>query len=312
MASGSDAVLTNTFGANRCWLARFGRAGAVESINRRAVELARQAAGPDRFVFGCLGPTAARRIRSHDFGKAAVPASPLPTGMRPKLARPIRRECSTSAAVEQAAILVDAGVDALCFETFKAAELESCSAKWPLRFPSWSRLWQWPDPPDPAVRRLLELGASVIGMNCQAGIDAAVAFAERISGIAACPLLVKPSAGEPGAATAAPAAFAAAVPRLLELNVRLLGGCCGTTELHVAALADAVHSRENRTRSTSGDDHTGVETRDDPAVTSSSPANACAIIAPAAAAVISRCRSTTRRPGTITTRSAGTWRTATL
>src|SRR4051794_5009734 len=54
VAAGSDAVVTNTFGANRSWLARYGRAGDVAAMNRRAVELARQAAGPNRFVVGSI------------------------------------------------------------------------------------------------------------------------------------------------------------------------------------------------------------------------------------------------------------------
>jgi len=211
VSSGSDAVLTNTFGANRYWLAKLGRPGAVESINRRAVELARRAAGPGRFVLGDLGPTTARLA---------------------------------GAAAEQAAILVDAGVDALCFETFRAAELESVllevNARPAAPIPILVSLWEWPEPPDWIARRVIELGASVIGMNCQAGIEAAVAFARRMNGVAACPLLVKPGAGDAGRPDASPAAFAAAVPRLLQHNVRLLGGCCGTTELHVAAIRAAV------------------------------------------------------------------------
>src|SRR5215207_7751714 len=57
VAAGSDAVVTNTFGANRHWLARYGRAEEVAAINRRAVGLAREAAGPGRFVLGSIGPT---------------------------------------------------------------------------------------------------------------------------------------------------------------------------------------------------------------------------------------------------------------
>ncbi len=41
VAAGSQAIVTNTFGANRAWLARFNRANEVAAINRRAVELAR-------------------------------------------------------------------------------------------------------------------------------------------------------------------------------------------------------------------------------------------------------------------------------
>ena len=54
-----------------------------------------------------------------------------------------------------------------------------------------------------------------------------------------CPLLVKPSAGVPILADEDPASFAAAVPRLVACNVRLMGGCCGTSDAHVAALAAA-------------------------------------------------------------------------
>ena len=79
----------------------------------------------------------------------------------------------------------------------------------------------------------------MIGMNCQAGIEAAVAFAERLDGQVRCPLLVKPSAGTPSRPDDDPACFAAAVPRLLARNVRLFGGCCGTSDAHVAALAAA-------------------------------------------------------------------------
>ena len=60
LAGGARAVLSNTFGANRCWLARFGQAHRVELLNRRAVQLARTAPGPDRFVLGSVGPTAGR------------------------------------------------------------------------------------------------------------------------------------------------------------------------------------------------------------------------------------------------------------
>jgi len=221
VSSGSAAVLTNTFGANRFWLARFGRAGAVESINRRAVDLARLAAGPGRFVLGGVGPTASRLA-----GAAAL----------------------------QAAILVDASVDALCFETFQAAEIESVlldlAARPAVPIPIFVSLWKWPEPPDSIARRLVELGARALGMNCQAGVDAAVAFAGRMDGVVACPLLVKPGAGEAGRPDGTPASFAAAVPRLLEHNVRLLGGCCGTNELHIAALRAAVERTEDGGRRT--------------------------------------------------------------
>ena len=106
VAAGSDAVVTNTFGANRHWLARYGRAGEVAAINRRAVELAREAAGPGRFVLGSIGPTASE-----------VPG----------------------AAREQAEALAGSGVDALLFETHTLEQAERALER--SAAPSPSRCW---------------------------------------------------------------------------------------------------------------------------------------------------------------------------
>ena len=57
VAAGSAAVQTNTFGANPIALARHGLAERMAEINRRAVEIAREAAGPDRLVAGDIGPS---------------------------------------------------------------------------------------------------------------------------------------------------------------------------------------------------------------------------------------------------------------
>jgi len=213
VSAGAQVVFTNTFGANRSWLANHGRAEAVEPINRRAVALAREAMGAEGFVVGDIGPTAADAV---------------------------------GAAVEQAAILIDSGVDALVFETYRAepiaAVLRELAAAPGAPPPILASLWQWPDAPEATARRLLDLGATVLGINCQPGMDAAMALARRLHRVVSCPLLVKPSASAvagPNANAISPSSFAAAVPTLMAWNVRLFGGCCGTTEAHVRALAEA-------------------------------------------------------------------------
>ncbi len=151
VAAGADAVITNTFGANRFWLARFGKGDAVESINRRAALLARRAAGPGRFVLGSVGPTTASE---------------------------------PGAAAEQAAVLVEAGIDALLFETFHAGEidpvLEEVDRSPARRIPVIVSLWEWPDPPGPTARRLLEAGVFALGQNCQPGAQTGITFAESM------------------------------------------------------------------------------------------------------------------------------------
>ena len=91
-----------------------------------------------------------------------------------------------------------------------------------------------------AARRLIGAGASVVGLNCRPAISDVLSLVRRIAGAIECPILVKPGVapGETGAGSA-PSDFADAVPALLESNVRLIGGCCGTTEAHVAAIAAA-------------------------------------------------------------------------
>ena len=210
--AGSRAFFTNTFGANRSWLARFGRGGDVETINRAAVYLARQAAGSSGFVVGDIGPST-----TDEPGSAA----------------------------EQAVVLVDAGVDALILETFRyesaaAALAEFRSILGTVRVPLMVSLWRWPDDVEDAALRLVGAGAAVVGLNCQPAMNGVLSLVRRMAAAVDCPLLVKPGVvpGETGGGSA-PSDFAYSVPWLLKSNVRLIGGCCGTTEAHVAAIAVA-------------------------------------------------------------------------
>jgi methionine synthase I (cobalamin-dependent) len=207
--AGADALLTNTFGANRAWLGRYGRADSVAAINRRAFELARRVAGPHRFVLGSIGPTAA----------AEPDAYP-----------------------EQAEALAGAGVDALILETHDAqAPLGLRRLQGATGLPLLVSLHRWPAGPlADFVRLLADLGASAVGSNCLPGVEPTLRLTQRLRADTDLPLIAKPSAGLPGESPTTPEALAAGVPRLLALGVRLLGGCCGTTEAHVAALRAAL------------------------------------------------------------------------
>jgi methionine synthase I (cobalamin-dependent) len=210
--AGSRVFFTNTFGANRSWLKRFGRGGDVEPLNRAAVKLARQAAGLSGFVVGDIGPSSAEHPGS---------------------------------AAEQAVVLADAGVDALILETFRfepavAALAELRSLVGSARLPVIVSLWQWPDALEDAARRLVEGGANAVGLNCQPAMSGMLSLIRRMAAAVECPLLVKPGVGPAGPDGGSAASdFADAVPALLRSNVRLIGGCCGTTEDHVAAIAAA-------------------------------------------------------------------------
>ena len=189
IAAGSDALLTNTFGANRRWLTRLGRGDEVRAINARAVALARDAAA-GRLVIGSIGPTA-----------------------------------DAAAAAEQ----IDAldGVDAILFETLGPSG------------PPVEGLGGLPIIASYLDEAEIPPGVVAVGCNCL-DLGATAGILESLADKTALPLLAKPSAGLPGGPMNSPADFAAAVPGWLRRGVRLMGGCCGATERHIAALRRAI------------------------------------------------------------------------
>ncbi len=216
-AAGADALTTNTFGANRAWLDRFGKADRMEEINRQAVAFARRVAGPEGYVIGDLGPTGI---------------------------------VTCGAIREQARILIDSGVDALLFETFQFDQAVPALQELAddIRIPRLVSLFVWPEKLSDATRELADLGAEVLGLNCRPGMGSAIEFAEKMRGVTPLPLLMKPSSSPTEAADREVESFALAVPRLEALGVKLIGGCCGTTELHVAALRNACYARASSPR----------------------------------------------------------------
>jgi 5-methyltetrahydrofolate--homocysteine methyltransferase len=217
--AGARGLLTNTFGASRERLRTFGRVRGADALNRDAVALARRAAGPSGFVLGDIGPTACDE---------------------------------PGAARQQAAALIGCGVDGLILETLQfdtairaLAELRHRLGTSPV--PVIVSLWRWPEPAWDAARRLACCGADVLGANCRPALGALPRLFRDLAAGFEGPLLAKPGvdpADPPADAT--PAAFAAAVPGLLELGVGMIGGCCGTTEDHVAAIAAACAVHRDR------------------------------------------------------------------
>jgi methionine synthase I (cobalamin-dependent) len=203
VAAGADVLLTNTFGANATWLARFGRGEAMVALNRRALQLARDAAGPETIVLGSIGPTA---------------------GDEP-------------AYQAQAEALAEA--DGLVLETHTLDQalraLAAIRPRWP--GPIVASLVGMGDDPVPAAGRLVDSGADAVGVNC---LDpaAATAWLESIAaaGPFAVPLWIKPAAADPAGGSIEPSRWAEFAALWVRLGATLIGGCCGATDAHVAAV----------------------------------------------------------------------------
>lgn len=238
LAAGADAIETCTFGANRFRLAAYGLAGQAGTINRRAAQLAREArdvAGREALVAGSVGPLAAAV-----HGPARPPEAAVAAAFR-----------------EQVEGLLEGGVDLFVLETFNdLAELLVAVA-------TVRRLSDLPvvaemtfgeelaaidgTSPQTAASALAAAGVDGVGVNCGVGpivcLEALANMGRPSSTVARS---IMPNAGLPQRIegqfvyAAGPAYFGDVVERCLAAGARIVGGCCGTTPAHTAAMRAAL------------------------------------------------------------------------
>ena len=233
--AGSDLVLTCSFGASAPRLADGPLAGRAAELNGRAAELAREAIGEERLVAGSMGPT----------------------GQLPEPFGPLTREIAIEAYAEQARALDGGGVDLLVLETFFALD----EALWAVEaiqsvtdlplvvsfsFDQGTRTMMGLSPAD-VVAAVEPLGVAALGANCGRSLeDTATLVTEFLATSSSLPLWVKPNAGVPHVAgdavvyDADPETFAGHVREFAERGARVVGGCCGSTPEHIAAIARAL------------------------------------------------------------------------
>ena len=244
--AGATVLVTDSFQASRIKLGEWGLGDHTLEINTKAAQIARRAAGAQRYVAGSIGPT------------GFLPASDDPTlgavtfGELVEVFR------------EQAQGLVEGDADLLLIETtqdmleLKAAILGSraafaqCGRVLPIHasvslLPNGGKMLLGTD--ISAVLATLEaLEVDVIGLNCSTGPgdmrDAIRFLGEHCSTPIACiPNAGLPLQGADGSTVypEQPQPFADALAEFVErFDVGIVGGCCGTTPAHIAALVEAV------------------------------------------------------------------------
>jgi len=240
LQAGSDAVLTNTFGANRYILARHGLADKVEKINTAAARIARRAAGDEKYVLGDIGP-------SGDF------LEPLGN---------LKPEELKDAFTEQAKALAAGGVDGFIIETMTALDevtiaVEAVKSVGDL--PVFVSLAYDPAgdefktmmgvDPAGAIAKLIPLGVDAIGFNCGGlTLDQYVKLARIYAGQAEgkTALLAEPNAGRPeliddkAVYKVTPEEFGQAAKEIHSAGFNIIGGCCGTTPEHIKAVTTSL------------------------------------------------------------------------
>ena len=234
--AGAELILTCTFGGTRMRLDRAGLPGRVAEVNRRAVEVAREAAGDRAYVAGDIGP----------LGEFLAPLGTL------------AYEDAIEIFAEQAAALAEAGVDVLYIETMSdlnevRAAVEGAQRARPgvpvfatLSFDTHGRTHMGVRP-EQAAEVLLKLGVDAFGANCGATLEMTAGALAKMHEIGPrATLIAKPNAGKPRLEgdevvyDATPQNLADYARVFVEMGARLIGGCCGTTPEHIEAVARAV------------------------------------------------------------------------
>ena len=231
--AGADVLTTNSYGASREALARFGFAERTAAINQAAAELAcgvAQNAKRRVFVAGSIGPISA-----------------------PGLARERRIELMA----EQIAALASGGVDGLIFETLPTralaedavAALLAAGVTLPFIVSFAVNEHAESSVGEPVEQLLLPFGSfepAAWGLNCGLGPDGLLGAVERAVRHTRTPVIVQPNAGLPKEVDnrritlCSPEYLATYAKRYLDLGARGVGGCCGTTPDHIREVARAL------------------------------------------------------------------------
>ena len=236
LAAGAEIIETATFGANRIRLAAFGLAGEAARLNRRAAQVAREArdvAGREALVAGSIGPLGAPTRELLHLDDATIRA----------------------AFREQIDGLLEGGVDLFMIETFVdlrhllLAVDEARRASGELAIVAqltFGEELELADGSSPAAaaRALESAPVDVIGVNCGAGPHACLEALEGYGPalVGAPPRSIVPNAGLPQRVEgqfvygAGPDYFGLMVGRMIAAGASLIGGCCGTTPEHTAAM----------------------------------------------------------------------------
>ena len=223
--AGSDLIHANTFGSSPPKLALVGLAGRCAEVNIRAVELARQAAGPDVLVAADIGPTG---LLLPPVGNATE------AGME-------------AAFVAQAEALAQTDCDLLAIETmFDVREaLAALRAAAAVGLPAYASMTFekrrrgaftiMGDRVGASMQALAAAGAIAVGCNCSVTSDVMVEMVREAAEATDLPIVAQPNAGAPrptpdGAVVydADDVAMAEDVCRMVAAGARLVGGCCGS------------------------------------------------------------------------------------
>ncbi len=236
-AAGADMMETNSFGGNPFMLKKYNHEARLEDLNRLAARHVRDAAPPEHYVIGSVGPT----------GEFLEPIGE------------VSEEEMYRGFVRQVTSLAEGGADAICAETMTALEEAclvvratkehtECVAMATMTFDKGPRgnFTMMGVTPEAAVQGLLEAGADVVGSNCGNGILYQIELVQEMRKITDAPILIHANAGIPVIRKGqiiypeTPEWMAPHYRTLVDVGATIVGGCCGTTPSHIREIANVL------------------------------------------------------------------------
>ena len=253
--AGADVVETNTFGASRFRLAPHGLEKKVREINLRGAEIAKRAAAGRALAAGSIGPLG---VQIEPIGKLSL-------------------EEARDAFKEQAAGLLEGGVDLIVLETFTMVNelvqavraVRDLDAKIPIlaqvtvnddgQLLSGASL-------EVFAGAAADLDIDALGLNCSVGPKAMLEALDKLRPLTRLPLSVQPNAGAPQSVAGrniymtSPEYIAEYAKRFILSGASIVGGCCGTNPGHIKAIRRAVQALRPSQRLDRADTALRVET----------------------------------------------------
>ncbi|MEW5901859.1 MAG: bifunctional homocysteine S-methyltransferase/methylenetetrahydrofolate reductase, partial [Acidobacteriota bacterium] len=235
--AGVDMVETNTFGANRFKLKKYGLDDKVAEINLAGAGIAREEAGEAVFVAGSIGPLG---LKIEPWGQTSVADA-------------------EEAFKEQAQALAEGGVDLFILETFSDINEihQAIKAVRSVR-PAAAVIAEmtigedgnslYGTTPEVFAKKLEDWKADVAGVNCSVGPAPMLLCIEKMAHATNLPLAAMPNAGPPQEVDGrniylcSPDYMAEYAKRFILTGVKILGGCCGTTPAHIRAMSAAIRA----------------------------------------------------------------------